>query len=78
MSSGRDGERGLFIHVGASGLMRQITDLRLLAVVSALLIAYEFRIMMDGRALSREQETVYAATPYISIHLPLMRRRRRR
>lgn len=62
-----------------AGLMRQITDFPLLAVVSVRVCtaAYEFRIMMDGRAESREQETVYTTTPYVSIHLPLMRRRRR-
>lgn len=64
-------------------MMGQIIDFLLLAVVRALLMdawahvsvrstAYEFRIMMDGRAESREQETVYTTTLYISIHLPLM------
>lgn len=34
--------------------------------------AYEFRIMMDGWMKSKEHETVYATTLYISIHLLLM------
>lgn len=34
--------------------------------------AYEFWIMMDGRVKSKEHESVYARTRYISIHLLLM------
>lgn len=34
--------------------------------------AYEFRIMMDGGVKSKEHETVYTRTLYISIHLLLM------
>lgn len=37
--------------------------------------ADDFGIMMDGRGESREQESVYTARPYISIHLPLIQRR---
>lgn len=39
--------------------------------------AYEFRIMMDGWVKSKEHETVYATTPYISIHLLLMQQPQR-
>lgn len=64
-------------------MIGQMTYFLLLGVVRALLMdacarasvrsaAYEFRIMMDGRAESKEQETVYTSTLYISIHLPLM------
>lgn len=34
--------------------------------------AYEFWIMMDGRVKSKEHESVYTRTRYISIHLLLM------
>lgn len=40
--------------------------------------AYEFRIMMDGRAKSKEHETAFAATPHVSIHLLLMQQPQRR
>lgn len=42
------------------------------------LAVYEFRIMMDRQAESKEHKTVYTATPNISIHLPLMQLLRQR
>lgn len=40
--------------------------------------AYEFGIMMDERLKSKEQETVYTAAPYVSIHLRLMQQPQQR